>query len=342
MPLPMSSTIKRVIYTNGHALVPTQPSLELYLEILSEDVRRIAGAVVSVHDVSVESLSKDAAGTVSLTLENQCGNFRSFAHEVPFAGELMDEDTAPHVGCFVRGHKFTGKHMLFHTLHGRLQYVIGSKTWLVKGVRSLKAMVGLVRELSQDLESPMFPVVTMLSATLRTSASIAIEPSRSLFWRVVLRLYSDVVVIQPRTDDVTNLFFMKLVNWEALIRIVLHDTKSIPGPPGLTGHGSEDAASESQKIRDYIANNDTPPNCSIGFTRRGVFFIRVTFPCGCVCEVENSRGHASAATHPDTVPIPIPDRIAVGGVEPFVNITARFVMLMLSQMGLSQMGSQRL
>lgn len=321
--------MKRVVYTNGHALMPTQPSPELYQASLCEDVRRIAGDVVAVHDVTTASLSNDSPGTLTLTLENVCGNFRSYAHEVPFAGGLMQQD-APHVGRFVEGRKFVGTHMLFHTLYGRLQYTVGSKTWMFKGTRSLDDMVAFVRELSQDPESPMFPCVTMFSATLHTGASIVIEPSRSLFWRVVQRLFSDVVLIQPRADDITNLFFMKVLNWEKLVRVVVEDPKPIPG------HGLEEAESDARMIRAYLEDSDTQrnqqPTGSIGFTRRGVFFLRFTFPSGCICEVAHSRGHTSVHTDPDTVPIAVPGNISVGGVEPCMNTTARFVMLLLYKM----------
>ena len=184
----------------------------------------------------------------------------------------------------------------------------------------MEDIVGFVRDLTNDRESPIYPTVNMLSVTMRTKTSLVINPADSLMQRVLERLYSGVVRIQSRVDDTNNLFFMDVVGWDQLLRIVKKDRASTPD--------TEDP--DVDAVRSYMSlhanNHAANPTVSIGYTRKGVFFIRITFPRGCVCNVVGSRGSV------DGVETPVPKTVCVGGVEPFVNVVVRFIVLVLVKM----------
>jgi hypothetical protein len=278
----------------------------MYMDILDKDVRRLAGSILDVHDVCLDTLSEDDT-TISVRMENMCGSIRSYHEEVAFAGGLLGPD-AIRVGDFNENAKFTGTHRLFHTLHGRLTYNANGKIWNFKGCRSLEGMVGVIRDLAEDQESPVFPAVTMLSATLRTGASLVIDPSRALFSQVLNQLYSKIVRTVARTDDVNNLYFIEVVSWKEMVGLVV-------------ANGGADA--DVRCVNAYLSTDKTHPKASVGYTRRGVFFIRVTFPEGCLCVVEGSHGIDHSR---------VPVGAVEGGVVHFVQVLVRFIIIMMVKM----------
>ena len=307
-----SLEFQRVVFENGHCLLPKQATQQLYVDLLDEDVRKVAGAILGVHDVAVDSLSVDSTD-LSVRVENICGEFRAFHEELPFAGVLLRRN-AIRVGAYEKNVRFAGTHRLFNTVYGRFTYHDKGKSWKFQGCRSLESMVELLRDLTQDRLSPIFPRVTTLSATLRTGASIVIDPSRSLFNRVVLQLYATVVALTPRADDINNLYFMELLSWSELLRVVTECWK------GESDTGSD---SDVRFVRAYLLANKIQPAVSIGYTRRGVFFIRISFKGGCICEVNGSNGIDPART---------PNGVCEGGVDPFVQVVVRFILILLVKM----------
>ena len=278
----------------------------MYIDMLDKDVRDVAGVILDVHDVCLNTLSEDDA-TISVRIENMCGSLQSYHDEVAFAGNLLRPDAIP-VGTFNENSKFSGTHSLFHTLHGRLTYHHTDRTWNFKGCRSLEGMVGVIRDLAEDQESPLFPVVTILSATLRTGASLVIDPSRALFSQVLSRLYGNVVRSVARTDDVNNLYFIEVVSWTKMGVVVAN------------GSGID---TDVQRVNAYLSANKTQPKASVGYTRRGVFFIRVAFPDGCLCVVDGSHGLDHNR---------VPAGAIEGGVVPFVQILVRFIIILMVKM----------
>jgi hypothetical protein len=201
--------------------------------------------------------------------------------------------------------------------------------WTFKGTRSLEDLIDMIRNLTEDQESSIYPSVAMLSVTLRTEIQLVIDPARSLLQRVIAELFSNVVSMQTRMDDTNNLYFMDVVNWTELLRLVKNDR----GSATSSGENTEDV--DVRLVRSYIQINgsgtNSEPTASIGFTRSGVFFIRITFPKGCCCEVDNSKGITedevvSAAAILDS------RHVFVGGFNPFVNVLVRFIMLILVKM----------
>ena len=303
-----SLKFQRVVFENGHCLLPKQATQQLYLDLLDDDVRKVAGAILGVHDVAVDSLSVYSTD-LSVRVENTCGEFRAFHEELPFAGVLLRPD-AIRVGLYEKNVRFAGTHRLFNTVYGRFTYHDKGKVWKFQGCRSLEGMVELLRDLTQDRLSPIFPRVTTLSATIRTGASIVIDPSCSLFNRVVLKLYATVVSLTPRADDINNLYFMEVLSWSELLRVVTE-----------CWEGESDT--DVRLVRAYLLANKIQPAVSIGYTRRGVFFIRISFKEGCICEVKGSNGIDPART---------PKGVCEGGVEPFVQVVVRFILIILAKM----------
>jgi len=282
--------------------------------MLDEEVQKISGAVLKVHDtgipVSSETTGSHDTGSLTLCMENLCGSFRvNMDHSL--IGGVM-QNGSPRLATYVPHRQFIGTHFLFHTIHGRLAYRIQQKTWNFKGARSLDDLVAFVRDLTQDMESPMFPTVNMLSVTLRTNTALVIDPVHSLMTRVLARLYSSVVTLQHRVDDTNNLFFMEVISWKALLAVVERDKQY--GSGGLSTNDFD-----VQYVREHLTATSAQPTASIGYTRNGVFFIRITFPRGCVCSVTRSKGISA------TQPIDVGN----GGIEPFVNIVVRFIVLVL-------------
>jgi len=324
----------RVVFEEGHCLLPRQKSLQEYETMLDEDVRKIAGRVISVHETTLStppgslvpathSHSSSASSVMSLNMENLCGTFKLNLDNVPSAGGLLRRG-ATRVGRYVRNKPFVGTHHLFHTIHGRIAYLVDRKKWSFKGARSLEDLIAFVRDLTEDSESPIYPVVTMLSVTLRTGSPLVIDPAHSLMQRVIERLYSGVVQMQSRVDDTNNLFFMEVSNWKELINVV-----------GKAKGLSVDVDQDALHVRAYLAANESAPTTSIGYTRKGVFFVRITFPRGCICFVPGSSGvfqGVSSSGPPDYDGAPGPAPVCVGGVEPFVQIVVRFVVLLLVKM----------
>lgn len=319
-------TLQRVIFENGHCLLPKQENLHDYNSILDDDIRLIAGRLLTVHDTNIPAPSTDGTTThpeMTLRMENICGGFRGFFENIDGAGSLMSRG-APRVAKYIKHKQFVGTHYLFHTIHGRLAYRMEKKTWSFKGVRSVEDLVGIVRNLTQDNESPIYPVVNMLSVTLRTDTAIVIDPAHSLMQRVLERLYSHVVRMQPRLDDTNNLFFMQVIDWKELLLVVENDRCR-----GMTGSLSPD--NEVECVREYLkghANDpDADPNVSIGYTRKGIYFIRICFPKGCTCEVLGSEMKMDGVDTPSR-----PLNVSKGGIEPFVGCIVRFVVLVLVRM----------
>jgi hypothetical protein len=320
--------MQRVVFENGHCLLPWQSTETDYIFLLDDDVRKIAGKFLQVHDTGICipvtsgcDLDRHAGsiGGITLSLENLCGGFRGSDENGVSASSLIRHG-APRVGLYVKHRQFVGTHRLFHSVHGRFAYREKHKMWTFKGGRSLEDIVAFVRDITDDQESPIYPTVNMLSVTLRTDTSLVINPANSLMQRVLEKLYSNVVRIQPRVDDTNNLFFMDVVGWEQLLRIVTKDK-----------NGSSDTDDmDVQAVRSYMAlhanNVAAYPTASIGYTRKGVFFVRITFPCGCVCNVVGSRGTV------DGVPGVVPDTVCVGGVEPFVHCVVNFICVVLVKM----------
>ncbi|KAJ1468169.1 hypothetical protein T484DRAFT_1856271 [Baffinella frigidus] len=283
--------------------------LEDYSSMLDEDVQRVAGKVLSIHETGLKS-SESSLLVMSVKMENVCGSFKTHFENVATGGALL-RPGAPRVGIYVRHRQFVGTHHLFHTIHGRLAYLTARKIWSFKGSRSLEDMVSFVRDLTEDTESAIFPIVSMLSVTLRTGSPLVIDPAHSLMQRVIERLYSSVVVIQPRVDDTNNLFFMDVVDWYSLVRVV--EMKE----------GKSDAENDDTRhVLAYLTANAKQPTASIGYTRKGVFFVRITFPRGCICCVSGSVGDGKA----------VRPAVCEGGVEPFVNVVIRFVVFVLVKM----------
>lgn len=327
-------TLQRVVFENGHCLLPEQPSLSDYTSILDDEVRAIAGNVLCVHDTNTPVYPTDAPTNtmatafqhpvMTLRMENICGGFRGFFENVVGAGALMMPG-APRVGEYVKHRQFVGTHHLFHTIHGRLAYRVSKKAWSFKGCRSLQDLVGFVRDLTEDTESNIHPVVSMLSVTLRTDTVLVIDPAHSLMQRVLERLYSNVVRMQPRVDDTNNLFFMDVIGWKELLKLVENDKRR-----GVELGSNNMVDMEVACVKAYLSAypNDPAsyPNASIGYTRKGVFFVRITFPRGCVCSTEGSQGFV------DGTPVTVPSTVCVGGVEPFVQVVVRFILLVLVKM----------
>ena len=280
--------------------------------MLDEEVQKISGKVLSVHDTGIPVTTNATTGApepqkLSLCMENLCGSFRVNSYDVSSGEGIMRHGT-PRLGTFVLYRQFIGTHYLFHTIHGRLAFRMKQKTWNFKGARSLEDLVQFVRDLTQDFESPMYPSVTMMSATLRTHSTLIIDPVHSLLHLVLQRLYASVVVLQNRVDDTNNLYFMDVCNWKALLDIV-------------SGSSSPDA--DVEYVRKHLIASDIAknplPTASIGYTRKGICFIRITYPSGCVCSVSGSAGII------DGVVSPMPSTVCDGGIEPFLNILVRFV-----------------
>jgi hypothetical protein len=322
--------LQRVVFENGHCLLPLQNNESDYFSMLDQDVQRISGNVLTVHDTGLEiplassSVLGEQQG-MTLCLENMCGSIRGTFENVPSAGSVMTLQ-APRVGRLIKHRRFVGTHKLFHTIHGRIMYRMDKQRWSFKGTRSLEDLITIVRNLSEDQESSIYPVVAMLSVTLRTDIQLVIDPAKSLLQRVLAELFSNVVLMQTRMDDTNNLYFMDVINWQELLRVVEKDR----GSTSASGETTDDV--DVRLVRSYLALNGsgryTAPTASIGFTRSGVFFLRITFPKGCVCAVDGSEGVTrdqvvTAAAWADA------DKVFVGGVEPFVNVLVRFILLIL-------------
>lgn len=290
--------------------------------MLDEEVQKLCGAIVSVHDTGITvnnaATGHLEAGSLSLCVENLCGSFRVTIDHVSSTGNVMGHGSL-RLGTLVEHRQFIGTHYLFHTIHGRLAYRIKQKTWNFKGARSLDDLVSFVRNLTQDTESPIYPVVNMLSVTLRTNTSLVIDPVNSLLHVVLQRLYGSVVKLQNRVDDTNNLFFMDVFNWNALLDVIKISPQSCSSLP-------EDK--DVHYVRRHLAAVSTaqnpPPAASIGYTRNGVVFIRITYPGrGCVCSVVGSAGII------DGVVSTMPSTVCEGGIEPFVNVIVRFIIHVL-------------
>ena len=328
-------SLQRVVFENGHCLLPRQTSNDDYFFMLDEDVQRIAGNVLTVHDTGIEipTTATSRFGeqkSMQLSLENICGTMRGTFENVIGAGSVMTTE-APNVGRLVKHRRFVGTHKLFHTIHGRIMYRMAKQRWSFKGTRSLDDLVSFIRDLTEDTESSIYPVVAMLSVTLHTEIQLVIDPAKSLLQRVISQLFSSVVKMQTRMDDTNNLYFMDVINWKELLRLVGNDR----GSTTTSGETIDDA--DVRLVRNYIALNGSDkislPTASIGFTRSGVFFLRITFPKGCVSEVTDSKG----VTHdPVVIRVALEDsrRVFSGGVEPFVNVLVRFILLILVKMRL--------
>jgi hypothetical protein len=294
--------------------------------MLDAEVQKVAGTVLSVHDTGVPVSGGDTTtgdiDSLSLCMENLCGSFRVNADSVTGSGGVLQHG-APRIGTFVEHRQFIGTHFLFHTIHGRLAYRMQPQTWSFKGCRSLEDLVTFVRDLTQDSESPMYPTVNMLSVTLRTNTTLVIDPVHSLMHRVLERLYSGVVSMQVRVDDTNNLFFMDVVSWKALLALVQRDKQGGSG----SGSNADEQDTDVRHVREYMAStangDSSKPTASIGYTRKGVFFVRVTFPRGCICSVPGSCSVV------DGIAGIAPDGVCDGGVEPFINVLVRFIFIVL-------------
>jgi hypothetical protein len=282
--------------------------------MLDYDVQRVSGKVLPVFDTGItipimSTSTFESQYNMSLSMENICGTFPGLFENVSSAGGLLRPD-APAVGRIIKHRQFVGTHHLFHTIHGRVMFRTKKKIWTFKGTRSLEDLVDLVRNLTEDYETAIFPAVHMLSVTLRTEISLIINPAHSLLARVLSVLYANVLTTQARMDDTNNLYFMDLVSWKELLRIVENENIG---------------CSDVGFVRAYLASlGDDPeavPTASIGYTRNGIFFIRITFPRGCVCNVKASRGTG-----------PVSDKVCAGGLEPFVNVVVQFIMGILVKM----------
>jgi hypothetical protein len=321
-PIPSEvQTLHRIVFDNGHCLLPRQNNPEDYLAMMDEDVQKLAGELCSVHDTGIPVNDGDCNPEESLTLcmENICGTFQMTTDNVFNGGEAM-KNGIPRIGTLIEHRQFMGTHYLLHTVHGRLAYRLKKKIWNFKGARSLEDLVTFVRDLTQDTDSPIYPTVNMLSVTLRTNAALVIDPTRSLLHRVLKRLYSSVASIQTRVDDCNNLYFIDVLSWKAMLALFQTETQCVSNAVS-----TEEA--DMQHIREYLKaaaiENSPVPSASIGYTRSGVFFIRITFPNGLLCAVVGSNGVVDgvSGTHPAAV--------CAGGVEPFINIIVRFIVLVL-------------
>jgi hypothetical protein len=327
--------LQRVVFENGHCLLPLQPEHKDYFLMLDEDIQRIAGQVIAVHDTGVQIpiVSTSLIGeqpNMTLCLENLCGTIRGTFENVPSAGSVMTTG-APHVGRLINHRRFVGTHKLFHTIHGRIMYRMEKQRWSFKGTRSLEDLIRFLRDLTEDSESSIYPVVAMLSVTLHTGIQLVIDPAKSLLQRVLVEMFSSVVSMQTRMDDTNNLYFMDVINWKELLCVVEKDRSS------HTASGEKIDDADVRMVRHYIELNGSlrsaAPTASIGFTRSGVFFLRVTFPKGCVCEVNGSKGVTQDS---NVIAVALVDAAKVfdGGVEPFVNVLVRFILLILVKMRL--------
>jgi hypothetical protein len=325
--------LQRVVFENGDCLLPLQANNMDYYYMLDPDVQRISGNVISVHDIGVQipiyaTSAMSAQKGMSLSLENMCGSMRGTFENVSSAGSLMRPD-APQVGRLINHRRFVGTHKLFHTVHGRLMYRMDKMRWTFKGTRSLEDLIDMIRSLTDDEESSIYPSVAMLSVTLRTEIQLVIDPARSLLQRVISELFSSVVKVQTRMDETNNLYFMDVISWTALLHLMQNDRGC------RTSSGEQSNDDDVRLVRSYIEFNgsgtNSEPTASIGFTRSGVFFLRITFPKGCCCEVDNSKGltedqGVSAAAILDS------RNVFAGGVNPFVNVLVRFILLILVKM----------
>jgi hypothetical protein len=285
------------------------------MSMLDDDVRAIAGKLISVYDTpTLVAIGTNGSPEPAMTLrmENICGSFPGSFENYPSSGALLRPGAAK-VGEFLQHRQFVGTHHLFHTVHARLSYRACQKVWNFKGCRSLQDLVSFVRDLTEDTASNIYPNVNMLSVTLRTDTPLVIDPAHSLMQRVLEKLYSHVVRMQPRCDDTNNLFFFEVISWDQMIKVVTKDND-----PAV-----KDDAVEHVKtyMAPYSADMRSHPTVSIGYTRKGVFFIRITFPRGCICVVESSVGVSDTTESPRG--------LCVGGVEPFVQIVVRFIILVL-------------
>jgi hypothetical protein len=296
-----------VVFENGHCILAQQETAEDYLSILDEDVQKLAGSVLEINDTGI-AVTRETG--LSLCVENICGSFRVNDDHVSPSGDIMNHQ-APRLGTYVEHRQFIGTHYLFNTTYGRLAYRLKKNIWSFKGSRSLEDLVKFVRDLTQDVESPMYPNVNMVSVTLRTNTHLVINPATSLMHRMFTMLYAGVVSVQVRTDDANNLFFLNVVNWNRLLEI-------IEGKESGSGGTVEDK--DVKYVRGHLSSTTTAPSCSIGYTRKGVFFIRTTFPEGLVCEVSGSTGIV------DGVQIDAPADVFSGGTNPFVEVVVRFIL----------------
>ena len=245
--------LQRVVFENGHCLLPLQNNESDYFSMLDQDVQRISGNVLTVHDTGLEiplastSVLGEQKG-LTPCLENMCGSIRGTFENVPSAGSVMTLQ-APRVGRLIKHRRFVGTHKLFHTIHGRIMYRMDKQRWSFKGTRSLEDLITIVRNLSEDQESSIYPVVAMLSVTLRTDIQLVIDPAKSLLQRVLAELFSNVVLMQTRMDDTNNLYFMDVINWQELLRVVEKDR----GSTSASGETTDDV--DVRLVRSYLALN---------------------------------------------------------------------------------------
>ena len=310
-------TMQRVVFEFGHCLLPhiQDGKLEDYAALMDDQVRAVAGKIISVCDTETPiSLGDSAEPVMSLRMENICGSFPGSFENYPSAGALL-RPGAPKVGQFIQHRQFVGTHHLFHSVHARLTYRVNQKIFNFKGGRCLEDIVAFVRLLTEDEFSDIYPSVSMLSVTLRTETSLVIDPANSLMQRVLETLFSSVVRMQPRCDDTNNLFFFEVIDWKNLIKVITKDVG-----------GTDD---DSQHVLAYMAmhpdDKRSHPTASVGYTRNGVFFVRITFPRGCLCRVASSRGTDDGRKGSGSSN----ELLCVGGIEPFVQVVVRFIVLVL-------------
>jgi len=311
------TTLQRVVFENGHCLLPQQQRASDYLLMLDADVQQVAGGVLEVHDTGIR-VRLTGQKTMTLCMENVCGVMKINFDNVPSAGAIL-RPGAPRVSNYVKNRQFIGTHHLLHTVHGRLAYRVEQRVWCFKGCRSLSGLVHFMRGLLEDYESAVYPTVNMLSVTLRTDTSLVIDPLHSLLQRVLERVYYGVVVLQQRVDDTNNLFFMDVVSWPKLLSVVERARQAAESTANTI---DDDVENVRGYLRQNCRNSSTHPTVSIGFTRHGCWFIRITFSRGCVCALEGSVGSGEGGGEP-------PGVVCAGGVEPFVQVVVRFIVLLL-------------
>jgi hypothetical protein len=287
-------------------------SIDDYLAFMDDEVRAVAGKIISVCNTETPITMDDSPEPImTLRMENICGSFPGSFENFPSSGSLLRPGAAK-VGSFIQHRQFVGTHHLFHTIHARLTYRVNQKIFNFKGCRSLEDLVSFVRDLTEDDMSDIYPNINMLSVTLRTETCLVIDPAHSLMQRVLETLFSHVIRMQPRCDDTNNLFFFEIISWKNLIQVVTKENST---------ELRDDAV---EHVQAYMASHPddkrSHPTASIGYTRKGVFFIRITFPRGCVCEVKSSAGSAHNGS---------PPTICLGGIEPFVQVVVRFIVLVL-------------
>jgi hypothetical protein len=308
---------------------------------------------ISAYDTGIEVLQDQKPAKLSVCMENLCGSIAMNFENVATAGDLLRHG-APRVGRFVQHRQFIGTHHLFHTIHGRLAYRVDQKTWSFKGCRSVLDLVKFMRDLTNDYESPIVATVNMLSVTVRTDMFLVINPAHSLMQRVIERLYPSVVEIQQRVDDTNNLFFINVVDWALLLQEV--ETESTGGSFLDGGTGQQVCKKDIELVQRYLTHcgpaKSSRPTASIGYTRKGVFFVRITFPLGCVCTVpasaplpsEDSKNFAdeerdarvaavAATTRSESISREVPSKYDVdtAGVDPFVKVIVCFVQVVLQK-----------